>query len=87
VCAQCDRDLSGTIDVDELFSMFWGLGIRINFIQARAVMRAADTDGTGVLDFVEFVRVIQDYKAGKISGEALMSRSLLSITPFLESRV
>lgn len=63
-----DGDLSCSIDVDELGQIFEHLKIHLTPIQLRAVMAAADADGSGEMDFDEFVVVMDDFYQGKITG-------------------
>ena len=65
---QFDGDLSCSVDVEELEQVFKHLEIKLTPIQLRAVMAAADSDGSGEIDFDEFVVVMDDFYQGRITG-------------------
>ncbi|KAF7327872.1 Calmodulin [Mycena kentingensis (nom. inval.)] len=46
-----DKDGSGTIDVDELRDVMQGLGEPLSKEEAKAMIREADLDGDGVIDY------------------------------------
>lgn len=52
----CDGD--GSVDVSELHQLFKTLGIRVNRSSIKELMRGIDTDGSGELEFHEFIQII-----------------------------
>lgn len=53
-----DKDHSGQISADELKSMMSSLGERLSDAEIQEMMREADTNGDGQIDFNEFVRML-----------------------------
>lgn len=52
-----DRNGSGSLDIEELGSGLRGLGLNPTEAEIRALMKEADKDGSGELNFDEFVRL------------------------------
>ncbi|KAK4798484.1 hypothetical protein SAY86_030810 [Trapa natans] len=50
-----DTDKSGTITYDELKSGLARLGSRLSETEVRQLMEAADVDGNGAIDYIEFI--------------------------------
>ena len=50
-----DQDKGGTIDSSELVAVFRSLGIEPSDQELRDIMLAADKDGTGSINFTEFI--------------------------------
>ncbi|XP_023341924.1 calmodulin [Eurytemora carolleeae] len=55
-----DRDGDGTISTKELASVFKSLGAQASEQQLQAMIRAADTDGSGTVEFNEFMELMAD---------------------------
>lgn len=56
-----DRDHNGFISFDELKLAMINLGERLTDEELRAMMKAADTDGDGQIDFTEFLSMMQTH--------------------------
>lgn len=55
-----DRDRSGAIGVEELEDPLIGLGFADNKIQVQAMIDMVDEDGSGMIEFNEFLGIIKD---------------------------
>mmetsp|Transcript_47156 Transcript_47156/g.52542 ORF Transcript_47156/g.52542 Transcript_47156/m.52542 type:complete len:150 (-) Transcript_47156:1616-2065(-) len=53
-----DRDGDGTIDNDELGTVMRSLGNQPTEEEVENMIREADTDGNGTIDFVEFIEMM-----------------------------
>eukprot|EP00928_Gymnodinium_smaydae_P039926 TRINITY_DN27170_c0_g1_i1.p1 TRINITY_DN27170_c0_g1~~TRINITY_DN27170_c0_g1_i1.p1 ORF type:complete len:1244 (-),score=273.77 TRINITY_DN27170_c0_g1_i1:203-3934(-) len=68
---EMDTDGSGSLDVQELEGVFWSLGITPFSTVIGELLLIVDEDGSGELEFEEFVRLILLYRmtGGFTSGE------------------
>jgi calmodulin len=57
-----DKDGSGTISVDEIAKALRSLGMEATTDEIKELMREADNDYTGQLDFNEFISFLQLHK-------------------------
>eukprot|EP00042_Codosiga_hollandica_P021850 m.78178 g.78178 ORF g.78178 m.78178 type:complete len:173 (-) comp50547_c0_seq1:97-615(-) len=55
----CDQDQSGSIDWRELRAGLRALGFAIRKREAKGMIREADSDGNGFLEFDEFVTLVE----------------------------
>jgi len=71
--AQFDRDRSGTIDMEEAFKVFQEAGAALSDAEIRGLMKDADVNEDGVVDFHEFVHLMtvirHDATAHKEKGQ------------------
>lgn len=56
---EIDDDASGTLDHSELKQLVTNLGVQATEEQVQEMLKLADTDGNGMVDFVEFVRALE----------------------------
>ncbi len=54
-----DFDKSGTIGADEIFEFFRDIGNEISYEEVMDIIRKIDYDGSGTLDFEEFISVME----------------------------
>jgi calmodulin len=54
-----DKEGNGTISVDELYQAFKNLGNDFTFEQVEEMVREIDADGSGEIDFEEFLSLIK----------------------------
>lgn len=66
---EIDKDHGGTIDAEELQELTVGLGKEISIEHARKLIADFDTDGSGDIGFVEFVRLMLSIRSGDGSTE------------------
>lgn len=59
-----DKDASGAVDVDELFDMMKHMDMEHSVDKAKEFMAEIDSDGSGQLEFAEFVGLIATVKRG-----------------------
>lgn len=55
-----DKDGSGKIDADELKEAMMRLGDKLSKEEAEDMIRTADLDKDGKIDYIEFIRMMQD---------------------------
>lgn len=53
-----DKNLSGSITEKEICHVFGKIGLNLNEEQGKTLIKEADKDGDGYLDFEEFLRII-----------------------------
>jgi calmodulin len=53
-----DRDGSGGVDASELMQVMTSIGDRMTQEEAEAMIRQADTDGSGSVDYASFARIV-----------------------------
>ena len=63
--ALIDTDKGGTIDAKELVTLVENLGGNLNMDHAVALIKDFDGDGSGSIDFEEFVKLMLNIKQGK----------------------
>jgi Ca2+-binding EF-hand superfamily protein len=63
-----DTDNSGTVDVDEIATMFKKLGEKTSRKKIVEMMAEVDTDGSGFIEFQEFLMLMLQIKEGKEGG-------------------
>lgn len=63
-----DKDASGSIDLDELDTMFQEMGVFLPANQLARLMEEVDVDRSGTIEFNEFLLVMKKVKEGKLSG-------------------
>lgn len=56
---QIDEDKSGAVDHDEFRHLIHMLGMAANNEEVNAMIKSADTNGDGTIDFTEFVGAIE----------------------------
>ncbi|OMJ68709.1 hypothetical protein SteCoe_33762 [Stentor coeruleus] len=80
---ELDKDNSGTLGLDELYSPLLALGLVENKNQVKEMMAKVDTNGSGVIEFDEFISIIKNNSTEK---NPLISffKSLGNETPFNE---
>jgi hypothetical protein len=61
-----DKDASGAVSIDEMFEMCSNLNLGMSEDELRRLLSEADADGSGEIDFDEFVAALQK----SLSGEA-----------------
>ena len=57
---QLDEDSSGAIGIEELLGPLIGLGFAESTEEVRAMVDAVDDNGTGSIEFKEFLRIIKN---------------------------
>jgi len=72
---QLDVDGSGTIEVDELKAIFGANAAK----DIDVLMKRADLDGNGVLDYAEFERLVNMQKFGDAQGGNLYVRNAINL--------
>jgi hypothetical protein len=77
VFAQFDTDGSGAVDTDEMATMVESLGMLVTKTELAAMIKAADADGSGEIEFNEFVQVIETAAAQGVAAKGGMSFSAL----------
>ena len=60
-----DGDRSGSIDERELGSLLKGLGVKCSSSKLTKLVKKYDADGSGEIEFGEFVSLIHDVHSGK----------------------
>lgn len=78
--SQFDKDNSGSVDRDELFAMMKHMDIEHSVSLAKEFMEEIDEDGSGELEFAEFVALVAMVKRGdkRTRGFAKLTQELKS---------
>lgn len=66
--AEIDEDGSGAIDINELDTLFQGMGHKLPLDALERLVQEVDVDGSGVIEFNEYLLVMKKLKAGQITG-------------------
>ena len=68
VFQEFDKDGSGAVDNDEMKAMVESLGMIVSDKELAAMVKDADEDSSGEIEFPEFVAVIQKAAAAGVAG-------------------
>ena len=66
--AAFDLDSGGSIDESEMYQCLQAMGVDIKPKKLRKMMKAVDTDGSGEIEFDEFVLLVDKMRRGKVKG-------------------
>jgi|EP00505_MAST-04D_sp_SCG-Rhode-Island_P004542 Ca2+-binding EF-hand superfamily protein len=72
--AAFDLDGSGSIDEKELTECFKDMNIQVDGMRLRKLLADVDEDGSGELEFDEFVQMIDRIKSGKVGSNNVLCR-------------
>ena len=78
-----DHDASGTISADELRAMLRDLDIKMAQAEVQKILNDADVDGTGLIDFDEFVSIVEKELEGGAGAFATMYSRASGFASFL----
>ena len=70
VFQEFDKDGSGAVDNDEMKAMVESLGMIVSDKELAAMVKDADEDSSGEIEFPEFVAVIQKAAAAGVAARA-----------------
>lgn len=81
--ASFDKDNSGTICTDELSAMLTKLDITVSPADLPSVMADLDIDGSGHINFAEFITYYAGMQSGK-TGDGIAGKMMKKTTGFLK---
>ncbi|EQC32513.1 hypothetical protein SDRG_09839 [Saprolegnia diclina VS20] len=85
-----DTDQSGSVSTEELEDTLLTLGLASTADETQAIVTAIDTDGSGSVDFGEFVRALMPQPAEKdalLNNAAKRDKSFLGLKKSMEAQV